>query len=140
MPDSFKMLGVQKQSDRDGLSGREEPEPTVAACRGVRALCIRGGVGGGRAATLLVVVTGRGPGIAIDWAGFGAGAFGVMVIDWPCVGAGAGPIPLGTLAGALGVPAGLAAPGAVLVEPGPLICARASVGVPKKHDAVTTTK
>jgi hypothetical protein len=127
LPDSFKMLGVQKQSGRDGLSGREEPEPTVAACRGVRALCIRGGVGvgGGRAATLSVVVTGRGPGIAIDW---------------PGVGAGAGPIPLGTLAGALGVPAGLAAPGAVLVEPGPLICARASVGVPKKHDAVTTTK
>ena len=129
MPDSFKMLGVQKQSGRDGLSGREEPEPTVAACRGVRALCIRGGVGvgvgGERAATLSVVVTGRGPGIAIDW---------------PGVGAGAGPIPLGTLAGALGVPAGLAAPGAVLVEPGPLICAGASVGVPKKHDAVTTTK
>ena len=125
MPDSFKMLGVQKQSGRDGLSGREEPEPTVAACRGVRALCIRGGVGGGRAPTLSVVVTGRGPGIAIDW---------------PGVGAGAGPIPLGTLAGALGVPAGLAAPGAVLVEPGPLICARASVGVPKKHDAVIATK
>ena len=125
------MLGVQKQSGRDGLSGREEPEPTVAACRGVRALCIRGGfgVGGGRAATLSVVATGRGPGIAIDW---------------PGVSAGAGPTPLGTLAGALagalGVPAGLAAPGAVLVEPGPLICARASVGVPKKHDAVTTTK
>ena len=127
MPDSFKMLGVQKQSGRDGLSGRDEPEPTVAACRGVRALCIRGGVGigGGRPATLSVVVTGRGPRIAIDW---------------PGVGAGAGPIPLGTLAGPLGVPAGLAAPGAVLVEPGPLICARASVGVPKKHDAVTTTK
>ena len=75
-----------------------------------------------------------------DWRGFCTSVFGGMVVDWPSVGTGAGPIPLGTLPAALGGPAGLATPGAVLVEPGPLICAKASVAVPKKHNAITAAK
>jgi hypothetical protein len=132
------MLGASKHSVRDGLSAFSEPEPTVAASRGVRAFRIRGWRGVGGTVRALSVgsalpVVRAGPGVLVDWPGVGAGAgpipcgvpgvFGGMVIDWPGVGAGAGPMPPVTLPGAL-------------LELGALICAKANVAVPKRPSAV----
>ena len=63
------------------------------------------------------------------------------MIDWPGVGAGAGPIPLGTLAGAPAVPGDAAPLGAVpLGELGPLVCARADVAAPNKQNTAMAAK